>query len=217
MVNQATLHISSVPVGKTATIIKEVTQAAGQTNRTFSTDADAILFSLFVTTLSGTLDVSIYTFSEDGKELLVATFPQILASTSALVLKKATDYLSNLEVRVTYTGAAEYEVRARGLNSGESSVKISGADSAQTSTAVVTNVTGVLIPTSLADRNGLCLRNWAGGATMFIGFTPLEATVSDGYPIAFREQFAMDLAAGVTLYAVSDGGNIDVRIIEGGQ
>lgn len=211
-----TPHISSLPQGKTALILRESATAAGTGIRQFSTDADSVLFSIYVTSITGTIDVTIKTFSEDGKELVVGTFPTISAVTSALVLKKVGDFLSNLKIEVTYTGAVDYEVRARGLFSGESSVKIVGSDAATTSSETVTTTPGVLIPVSLTDRNGLCIRNWNTSGTMYIGFTLAEATITDGYPISAREQFAMDLAAGVVVYAVGDT-TIDVRIIEGGQ
>lgn len=209
--------ISPIPQGKTHTLVSETTPGAGTTEKTFSTDADSLLASLYVTSVTGTLDVVLYTYTEDGKEVEAIRFPQITGPTSELLIRKAAAIVSNMRLQVTYTGICKYEVRARGISAGETSVRISSPANATASSTTVTSSPDLLIPISLTDRNGLCIRNWNTTGVMYIGFTLAQATPANGYPVAPREQFAMDLEAGATLYAVSDGSDIDVRIIEAGN
>lgn len=217
MTTSPVVHISPIPQGKTHTLLSEEATAAGTQVRTFSTDADSLLASLYVTSVSGTLDVVIYTYTEDGKEVEAIRFPTITGPTSELLLRKAAAIVSNLRLEVTYTGACTYEVRGRGITAGEASVRIASPGNARTFSTTVTSSAALLFPISLTDRNGLCIRNWNTSGVMYIGFSLAQATTAAGYPIAPREQFAMDLEAGATLYAVSDGPTIDVRVVEAGN
>lgn len=213
----STLMGNPIPVGKTVTLIKEVTTQPDNTIRDFTTDADSVLISLFVTSLTGTLDVTLKTFTEDGKEVTVMTFPTISSASTELLIRKAAAIMSNLRIEAVYTGICTYEIRARGISAGETSVRILGAASLRSSEETVNAVATQIVPASLTDRYGILLRNWTTGTVLYVGFSAAEATLANGYPISFREQAAFDINAGEEIWGISDSGPIDVRIVEAGQ
>ena len=206
--------IGAVAQGKTNTIINESTTVAGIITEYFTVETDSVLISLYADVVSGTLDVSVYTLTDNGKELGVITFPQLTAPTSELLLKKAAVVMSRVKVVATYTGATTFEVRARGISTGETSVKIIGAATGKTSKETVTTSTTILIPAALNDRSGLILKNFSTTGTLYIGYTLIEATSLVGYPISPGESLGMDISSGVAVYAVASAGTIDVRIME---
>jgi hypothetical protein len=207
-----------LPTGKMLTVYKEVSAAAGIYSRTFTLDADAVLVSLFVSSIStGSLDVVIYTETEEGKEYLVGTFPSITSATSNLLIKKSAVALSRIRIQATLVGGpATYEIRARGIAIGEASVRIQGAVSGSSSSVTATNTTGVLIPSNLADRTSLIIKNNSNAGTLFIGFTPAEATLTNGYPLGPHESLGIDIEAGTVIYSVADVPSIDIRLLQAG-
>lgn len=207
-----------IPLGKTVTIIDEISTGGspGQQEIHASVESDSVLVSLFAEVVSGTLDVSVYTLTEEGKETEVISFPQLTAPTSELLLKKAAVVMSRIKVVATYTGNSTFEVRARGINAGETSVKVLGASDGRASQITIATTPTLIIPVSLSDRAGLVIKNFSTSKTIYLGFTAGEATASNGYPLGPGEAMAMDVAAGVTLYAVSDSPSTDLRILEAG-
>lgn len=210
--------VSPVQQGRTVRIVDGNVTAAGTWDYYFNTEADAVLVSLYVESVAAACDVSVYTLVEPGKELLLASFPSVIAPTSDLLLKKGVNVMSRVKVRVTTTGAATFDIFARGVSAAESSVKILGATSARASQATIPAVATLIIPASLTDRSGLVIKNnnGLGGSSLYIGFTALEATPTSGYPLVAQEALGMDLAAGVEVYGLSAAGSTDVRLLESG-
>jgi len=210
---------SPLPQGKTIRVAREVFTTAKTQSYTLSTDADAILVSLYVETVSGDLDVALYTQTEEGKDLLITQFPTVSAPTANLLLKKGATIINQIRVEVTTTAAATFELYARGVGTGESSVRILGPSVARASQTTIPAVATLIIPASLTDRSGLVIKNNnpLGGAIMYIGFTALEATAVSGYPISAGESLGMDLSSGVTVYGISASGTTDIRLLEAGS
>jgi hypothetical protein len=151
---------SPLPTGKVLTVFRETAFAVGTDSRAFSLDADTVLLSLFVSSLSsGTLVVKAYTMTEEGKEVLVNTFPTVSGPTGELLLKKAAAVMGRIRIEVVATGVCGFEVRARGITIGEASVRILGATGGTASQTTVGITTQVLIGAGLQDRNGLIIRN----------------------------------------------------------
>ena len=94
---------------------------------------------------------------------------------------------------------------------------MAGAEEAKASQQdVTTGSPQVLIASSLTDRGGMVIKNYTRGTVLYIGFTPAETTLSSGYPIGELESLGLDVASGVTVYAVADTGTVDVRLLESG-
>lgn len=198
--------------------LAEVTTGAGTSEREGSIQSDSLLATLWVNSISsGTLSVVVYTETEPGKDRDIITFPTVSAPSSELLMRKAGVSLQKFRVVVTYTGVCDYEIYIRATEGiGESSNKILGADSWKVSSTTVTTTPGILIPASLEDRNGLVIKNWSPTGSVFIAETLAKATTAIGYPLAPKDALALDVAAGVSVYAVADAGSVDIRIAESG-
>ena len=207
-----------LPQGKTITLLSN-SEVVGVTRiQRFTLDADSVLVSLFVETLtSGTIDVSVWTETDEGKELQVITFPTLSSVTTELLLKKAAATMSRCYVKAVSTGTCTYEVRARGISAGELSVKIQGASKGSATSVTSTSTPGVLIPGSLAGRTALIIKNYNALGTCFIGFTLAEATTAGGYPIGPSESLGIDIESGTTVYSVADVPTIDIRLLQAGD
>lgn len=212
------VRTSPLPQGKSIRISKEAHTIAGTKSWTLSTDADALLISLYVSSVGGDLDVSIYTQTEESKDLLVASFPTISAPTANLLLKKAAQIINQIKVVATWTAAAEFEIYGRGVSAAESSVKILGSGNATASQSNVFGTPTLVIPAAITDRSGVVLKNnnGLGGAAIYLGFSALEATLITGYPLNAQESLGLDIASGVEIYAISTAGTSDIRILQGG-
>ena len=205
-----------VTLGKTVTIISSSPTVAGSSEAYFHSDTDSLLLSLYVTSVAGDIDVVLYTYTEDGKELEVIAFPTISAPSSELLIRKAAAIMSNMRLVVTHTDAVEYEVRARGISSGESSTKIIGSNTFEALVTVVTVTPAAILGASLEDRNGILLKNYSTTATIFINSDIATATVAAGYPITPGEVITLDITAGALIYASTNAGVGDLRIVQAG-
>lgn len=197
-------------------ILRESPQAAGSISREGSIQSDSLLATLWVDSVtSGALTVSVYTLTDNGKEVLLFSFPAISAGTTDLLLKKSGVSMQRFRVQATYTGACSYEVYVRAIEgAGESSVRVIGSASLLTSAETVTTTPGILIPAALTDRNGLTMKN-TGNAVMYVSES-LAKLPSEAWPVGPGEVWSLDVGAGVSIYAVAASGSLDVRIAESG-
>ncbi len=189
--------------------------AAGSESKTLPIDADSILVSLWVTSISGTLDVKVYTYTDTGQEIEAIVLPQATATSTDLLIRKAAAVMSNIRVEATYSDACEFDVRVRGIQAGESSVRILAANEAKASQTNIGTSATLLVPAAFTDRAGFVVKNnnTGAGENLYIGFTALEATASNGYPLGPQEAMGIDVAAGQSVYAIGSTA-IDVRILE---
>lgn len=206
-----------IHTGTQVRLVNEVTTSAGASIREGSVQSDSILVTLFVNSVtSGTLTVTVNTLTDNGKEVDIISFPTISAPTTDLLLKKSGVTMQRFKVTATYTGVCDYEVYVRAMNgAGESSVRIIGSSNLETSAVTVTSTPSILVPAALTDRNGLSLLNYQGAGNLFISES-LAKLVTDAWPIAPGGGWSLDIAAGVVIYAVSDGAALDVRIAQSG-
>jgi hypothetical protein len=207
-------NIGPIPYGKTETIMTVQAAVSGSRTEYFHIESDSVLISLFADVVSGTLDVTVYTLTEEGKEVVIINFPQLAAPTSDLLLKKAAAAMSRIKVVATYSGATTFEIRARSIGAGESSVKILGASQAKASQLTVGTSPTLLFPISLTDRAGMIVKNNGTSAILYLGYTVAEATTGNGYPIGPGESIGIDVGSGATVYGRAASGTIDVRLME---
>lgn len=198
-------------------LIKQTTTQAGVTSKEGVIQSDSLLCTLWVDSISsGTLDVSVYTMTDNGKEVLLFSFPQLAATTTNLLLKKSGISMARFRVVATYTGGVQYEIYVRAIEgAGESSVRILGSATLETSQIDVGTGTTVLIPSSLQDRAGVTLLNYGGAGTLFIS-EDASKLPGEAWPVPPGQGWSLDIAAGVTLYAISSSGSLDVRIAQSG-
>lgn len=203
--------------GQTILVIGESFVGSSSVTRIFTLDSDTFQTSLFVSSISGTLDISISTIAGEGKEKEVITYSNITTPSTELDLKKAATAMGVVKVVATYTGDCSFELRAKGLSSGETSAKIQSANAATASQISVTNTPTILVAAAMTDRKGIIIKNNSSNGILYIGFLAAQAASSVGYPLARGEALAIDIGAGATLWGVSGSGTIDVRIIEAGN
>lgn len=198
-------------------LVQEVTTGSGVTVKQGSVKTDSLMVSLWVSSVtSGTLDLVVTTLTEEGKESEIIVFPQVSSGTASLLLKKAAVTLQRFKVTATYTGVCEYEVYVRAIEgAGEASVVIVGPANLSTSSATVTTTPGVLLAPTLTDRQGVALKNMSSTATIYVSEDQAKLP-GDAWPIGPGETWGLDVASGVTLYAVASAGSVNVRIAEVG-
>jgi hypothetical protein len=198
-------------------LLRETTLGAGSTIKEGSVNTDSILVTVFVESVtSGTLVVTVDTLTDNGKQLQIIGFPTVSSPSTELLLKKSAVSMQRFEVTATYTGICQYEVYVRAIEgAGESSVRILGPANLSTSSATVTTSAAALIPAALTDRSAVSIRNYSGAGTIFVSES-LAKLSSDAWPIGPGETWSLDIASGVTLYAVSSSGSNGIRIAEAG-
>lgn len=203
--------------GKTITVLAETTLSAGSQSRTFTIDSDTFQTSLFVSSITGQLDISIYTVTQEGREKQVISYPTILTPSTELSLKRAASSMGVVRVVAIYTGACSFELKAKGLSNGLMSATIQSATTAKASQISVNGTPTILLTAALIDRKGVIIKNnGAGTHVLYLGFSEAQASTGTGYPLGKGEALSMDLTPGAVLWAVSGNGSIDVRIIEAG-
>lgn len=203
-----------LPPGKTLVLLSGAVSENSEI--TFQLDADTVLFSLWVGDLTGTLTVRAYTAAKAGEEIQVAEFPVLTTETGELLLRKAAVAMSTVVVRIDVTGSATIDLRAKGLGTGDASVKIQGASVWSVSKTTATTVASELVPATLTDRAGLVIKNF-GANFLFVAETEAKATTAIGYPIGPGESLAFDLQAGQAIWGVSDVGSLDIRCAQAGE
>lgn len=205
--------------GKTERVISETTTGAGETSREGAVISDSLLATLWVDNVtSGTLTVTVYTLTDTGKEAELFSFPVLSAPTSNILLKKAGISLQRFRVRATYTGTCTYEVYIRAVSGiGESSTRILGSQSWEVGQVGVGTSAQIVIPAAIVDRRGFIIRNYStSGQVVYVAESAATATAGTGFPIPPGETFAVDVASGAEVYAISSAAGADVRYAQAG-
>ncbi len=216
--------MASTPLqpGAQARIFVLEPQAAGSVVHTVTTESDTILISLWAQSVTGTLDVRVWNVAGPAqtggqvRRVLAFAFPQLAASTTDLLLRRAAITTEQVEIEVEYSDACAFEVWARAIYGGTTDARILGAASLRTSQATVPNTPTLLIAASLQDRSGIVIKNWSATTDLFVAESAIKASSALGYPLSARDALAVDLAAGQAVYAVAASGTVDVRIGESG-
>lgn len=204
-----------IKLGKSLRLCNIDSDSAGSDVIEFQIDSDSVLVSLFVGSTSGSVNVSVDTYAGEHATEVIA-FPEITGPLTEILLRKSAVAMSNLRLKVDYTGPSVIEVYVKGIGAGETSVKIIGSNKARASQIDITDTPTKVVATSLDDRQGLMFRN-LGPETIYVGFTIAETTVDNGYPVLSGEAFQSDIQAGSDIYAVTASGVADVRIVESGE
>lgn len=137
---------SPLPLGKTFPVLTNQPVAAGTDVHKFGVDSDGILISVDVFAVTGTVTVSVDTIGNDDSVRNVISFPGINSPTAEPEIRTAVNILSTIRVTVTYTGACNYQVRARGISRGAA-----GADDAPLNVTVDVDPLLVTNPQTIND------------------------------------------------------------------
>jgi hypothetical protein len=212
--------------GDVCAVLIECPTAASTIDKTFTVQADGVLLSLFVESTVGTVDVNVYTLTKTGHEKLVDSFPQISAPTVDIVIRKQVEVHDQMRVEVITSDAAKYDIRAKGVDAGVSSVKIEGAGQADNYGIVADTTARLLIPVALVDQNDISIinNNPAGGQILWIGFkasitsgsvaTPGVKDPDAATPIPPGSSLGLNVTAGLTVYGLTSAGTCDIRVIQ---
>ncbi len=205
-----------IHAGTQERVVGESPLVAGTTVKEGSINSDSLLATLWVTSCSGTLDVTVYTLTDEGKEVELFHFPQISSGTTNLLLKKSGVSLQRFRIQTTYSDACDYEIYIRAINGvGESSVRILGSPDWRASQVDIGTTPALLIAAALVDRQGVVVKNWSTTTNLYVG-SSAGVSVGTGFPLAPRDNIALDVASGAAVYAVAEAGTVDVRIAESG-
>ncbi len=214
------MSIGSVISGKTRNIITESPTASGTTTQRFNLEGDSLVVSLFVSAISGTLDVTVNTYAPgiSTAKTDIIVFDQVSSTTSELVIRSASTALSEIEVVVTYSAACTYSIAAKSMTSASSIGLVGGAAGGLsgglegtltvTSTAALAKVGS----SNLANRLLVTIFNDAPD-NVYWGYNS-TVTYLTGTPIHPGE--CKELPVGpANIYLVAKSGNKSVRITEG--
>ena len=209
--------MNPLPPGKTILVMGESPNGAGSLSRIFTLDSDTFQTSLFVSSISGSLTITLSTITGEGKEKEVITYSPVTSPSTQLDLKRAVSAMGVIKATAVFTGACSFELRAKGLSTGLMSANIQSATTAKASQINVSSTPAVLLTAALVDRKGVIIKNNTNGTSvLYLGFSEAQASIGTGYPLGKGEALGMDVAPGAVLWAVSGNGSIDVRIIEAG-
>ncbi len=117
---------------------------------------------------------------------------------------------------MSYTDACEYEIYARAVGSGSSDTRILGANNLEMDQQTIGVTNTILIASTLTDRSGLLIKNWSNTQTLYIAESSAKLSAGKGYPLAPKDGVAMDIAAGITIWAYADAAGADIRIAQSG-
>jgi hypothetical protein len=109
--------MTTVVRGETRQIIKASTTGAGLEKKYFTIQGDGLAISVWVTSITGTLDIRVYTEGDEGQRKLIHTVSTISAPTPELLIEKIGCPMSTLYLEAEYSGAVEYTVAVRSINS----------------------------------------------------------------------------------------------------
>lgn len=197
-------------------VIREATVAAGTTIKDISVQSDAVLALLWINSISGSLTLTVYGILDNGKQIPVVELVPATTPTPIIIQKRSGLVPTRLRVVASYTGAVNYEVSLRAINAGIVDTRVVGAGTLTVQQNNVNHVPKVLIAASNSDRSAIAIKNWSTSGTIYIGESISKTNQAKGWPIGPKDALGLDIQAGVTIYAVSDGAVCDIRIIESG-
>jgi hypothetical protein len=207
---------AAVEAGRIITAIQEVKTGPGVTSKIVAISAEGALISLFVNSLSGSLNITVYTLTEDGKRQKLFDFPQVNTATPELVIKTISPTLNLIEIVCTYNGPCDYEVHVRGITSGQVSSRLLSPTTLSAKKVTQGTLPAVLIPATTETRSAVIIRNASAGV-LYLGGTLAEATLATGFPVASGESIVIDIAGGQAVYAVGTVVGMDIRYMEAGE
>jgi hypothetical protein len=201
-------------------VLNESPSTSGSKSASINIQSDAVLVTLFASSVVGTLDLRVWAHTQDnppsGEEALLFEFPQLSAATTNLLLRRSSISTASIRIEAIYSDACAYSVHVRAVSSGSSDTRILGASELEVSQQTVNTGAILLIPSSLVDRSGLVIKNWSNTQTVYIGETLAKAAIGIGYPLGPKDALALDVNAGVEVYAIADAAGADLRIAQAG-
>jgi hypothetical protein len=197
-------------------VIREAPVAGGTIVREISVQSDAVLCLLWVNSLVGVIDITVYGILDSNKEVQILSFPPVGIPTTEIIQKRSGTVPTRLKVVVTHTGPCDIEFSVRAVSTGSSDTRILGGATLKVSKKTINNVPSLLVAASLVDRAAIAIKNWSSSGTIYVAETIAKANINSGWPIGPKDALGLDIQAGVELYATAVDGPCDIRIIESG-
>lgn len=216
----------SLNKGVQKSVLSKNELSAGYDEVTLAVDTDSVLTTLFVESLTGSLNVDVYAITVGGTgdstpphEVLLYSFPTITSPTANLLVQTAAAVTKKLRIKATWTGPAKFDVQARAIDGGASKTQVITAGSIEMDQVTINSGPAqVLIPVSLVDEVGFLVKNWSSnGAVVYVAETAGKATTSKGFPLAPGDSFDVSVKAGQAYYATATIDGADLRIVKGGE
>lgn len=101
--------------GKTVVLFSGVLTGASPRLHNFILDADLLLVSVYVRSVTGSVSVVVNTFTQTGEDREVIALGPFVAPTADLQFATANPTMANHQLVITYTGSCDIEVVAKGL------------------------------------------------------------------------------------------------------
>ena len=171
--------------GVQAGVINESPTALGTTRAQAVIQSDAVMATLFVTSVTGTLDVSVYAVLDpqsNTKKRLLFSFPTMSAATSNLIILTSPTTTATVLVEAVYSDACEYEVQLRAIAGDPQQYNV--FDNRDGETAALLGVKGGLHTVGLIPRINLVAGPYLEERLTeeFTSGTGSSATVADNSP-----------------------------------
>lgn len=207
----------SLPQGKERLILDLTTTGAGSESAQFGVDADDLIISLFVESITGTLDITVETIGLDNQTATVATFPQVSAPTANLILRKTSGILDKVRITATYSGICDFEVRVRGIGVGDISSGDVDFDPLLVTNPSIQNITlvtaGVEQAVTLPAGTKRFRFQATNKATLQYAYTPLATELMTVFPVNTEEEDDINQDAVLTLYIRSNQNATPIQVI----
>lgn len=210
--------------GKQRLLLDRDESAAGVDQIDQGIEADSVIVSLQIESLTGTLDLKVETVAgQNGSTQLkeVITFPQQSGPTTTLVIRKAPDIMDRIRVTATYTGACKYKVYVRGVGAPDEAASGDAGDNQDllVDTPAISNTTlgaadsesAIGLP---AGTKRFLLRA-RGQAKLQLAYVSGQSgtTYMSLMPGAVYREQQIDSSASVTLYVQSNKASTVVELV----
>lgn len=200
-------------------IFDEVLVGSGTLEKYIRVESASIYSGLYVSSISGTLDIKIEALGNENQftEPLI-NYENITAVTSTVVERQAARTFELVRITVTYTDDCEFNLHLRGIDAGEGSVRITGANVFNVEQMTIPTVSTVLIGATLSSRQGILISNENSSGNLLVAETSAKVTTGTEVMVIRPNggTLSIDLGPGQTLYARSVSGTVDVRIAQVG-
>lgn len=195
----------------------EIVTAAGTTEVEVVPEDDALSLTLYIDQFtSGTLDIVVYEIGNSPNNYrTLYTFEQKIApSTESETVIITTG--GRVKVVATYTGSMEFEIHGKATST--TSLKVIGAENADTFQYDVDTTAVELITTGISTQRAFIVKNHSQSQqTIYVGFSLAKVSALKAWPLVSGESLGVDLGGTQSIYAISDAAGGDVRLVSAGE
>lgn len=197
-------------------IFDETLTGSGTIEKYIRVESESIYSGLFVSAISGTLDVKIEAIgNEDEFTAPLIEYAGLTSVTPTIVERQAARTFETIKITVTYTDNCEFNLHLRGIRAGEGSVKIIGSNSIEFEQITIPTSATQLIAADLVERSGILIGNENSTGDLLVAETSAKVTTGTKvWKVKPGGNIAVNLGPGQSLYGKGDSVSVDVRIVQ---